>query len=179
MTLTICFLNISMSEASRSSRWRKINNMWHDQGKWVACRKFQFLFSYTTFSIPKSDSFWCKPHYNWITGYRVMTDLTMLKTIWNKGIWTLFLPISQKQHPQHPTHSSWSCHISSRIERGTIQATRNTKRFILLLLRVFPNIADLTQRCFLFPHGGKTKCCLTDALREFLNLMSTGRDCLW
>ena len=24
----------------------------------------------------------------------------------NKGILTLFLPISQKQHPRHPTHSS-------------------------------------------------------------------------
>ena len=24
--------------------------MWHDQGKWVTCRKCQFLFSYTTFS---------------------------------------------------------------------------------------------------------------------------------
>ena len=23
---------------------------WHDQGKWVTCRKFQFLLSYTTFS---------------------------------------------------------------------------------------------------------------------------------
>ena len=24
---------------------------------------------------------------------------------------TVFLPISQKQHPRHRTHSSWSCHI--------------------------------------------------------------------
>ena len=39
-----------------------------------------------------------------------MKDLTMLKTLWNKEILTLFLPISQKQHPRHPTHSSWSCH---------------------------------------------------------------------
>ena len=79
--------------------------------KWVTCRKCQFLFSYTTFLKLQNASFWCKPHYNWISGYRVMKDLTMLKTIWNKGIWTLFLPISQKQHPWHPTHSSWSCHI--------------------------------------------------------------------
>ena len=49
--------------------------------------------------------------YNWISGYKVMKNLTMLKTIWNEGIQTLFLPISQKQHPWHPTHSSWSCHI--------------------------------------------------------------------
>ena len=28
-----------------------------------------------------------------------MMNLAMLKTIWNKGIWTLFLPIFQKQHP--------------------------------------------------------------------------------
>ena len=26
--------------------------------------------------------------------------------------WNLFLPISQKQYGRHPTHSSWSCHIS-------------------------------------------------------------------
>ena len=53
--------------------------MWHDQGKWVTCRKFQFLFSYTTFSKLKNASFSCKPHYNWISGYRVMKDLKMLK----------------------------------------------------------------------------------------------------
>ena len=85
--------------------------MWHDQGKWVTCRKFQFLFSYTTLSSCQHASFWCKLHYNCISGYRVMNDLSMLKTIQNKGIWTLFLPISEKQHRRHPTHSSWSCHI--------------------------------------------------------------------
>ena len=85
--------------------------MWHDQGKWVTCRTFQFQFSYITFSNLQNASIWCKPHYNWISGYRVMKDLTMLKTIWNKGFLTLFLPISQKQHPRHPTYSSWSCHI--------------------------------------------------------------------
>ena len=71
--------------------------------------KFNFL--YTTFLKLRNASFECKPQYNWISSYRVMKNLAMLKTIWNKGIWTLFLPIFQKQHPQHPTHSSWSCHI--------------------------------------------------------------------
>ena len=85
--------------------------MWHDQGKWVTCRKFQFQFSYTTFSKLQHASFWCKPHYNWMSGYRVMTDLTRLKTIRNKGIGTLFLPISQNQYRRHPTLFSWSCHI--------------------------------------------------------------------
>ena len=72
----------------------KISQMWHDQRKWVrvTCRKF--LFSCTTFSELQNASFWYKSHYNWISGYRVMMDLTMLKTIWNKGIWTLFRPIS-------------------------------------------------------------------------------------
>ena len=65
----------------------------------------KILFSCTTFSRRQNASFWFKPHYNWISGYRVM------KAIWNKGIWTLFWPISQKQHPWHPTHFSWSCHI--------------------------------------------------------------------
>ena len=87
-----------------------LTKLWHDQGKWVTCRKCQFLFSYTTFSKLQNASFWCKPHHNWVSGYRIMKDLTMLNTIWNKGNGTLFLPISQKQHPRHPTHSSWSCH---------------------------------------------------------------------
>ena len=38
-------------------------------------------FSCTTFSKLQNASFWCRPHYNWISGYRVMKDLTMLKTI--------------------------------------------------------------------------------------------------
>ena len=49
-----------------------------NQGKWFTCRKCQFLFSYTTFSKLQNTSFWCKPHYNWISCYRVMNDFTML-----------------------------------------------------------------------------------------------------
>ena len=30
---------------------------------------------------------------------------------YKKGIWTLYLPISQKQHRRHPTHFSWSCNV--------------------------------------------------------------------
>ena len=30
-------------------------------------------------------------------------------------MWTLFLPISQKQYGRHPTHFSWSCHIYNNI----------------------------------------------------------------
>ena len=51
--------------------------MWRDQGKWVTCRKLQFLFSYTT--VSKLQNTLCKPHYNWISGFRVMKNLTMLK----------------------------------------------------------------------------------------------------
>ena len=78
---------------------------------------FYFLMTFTKL---QNASFWCKPHYNWIfgnSGYRVMKDLTMLKTICNKGIWTLFLPISQKHHSRHPTHSPWSCHICDPIQQ--------------------------------------------------------------
>ena len=50
------------------------SHMWHDQGKWVTCRKFQFLFSYTTFSKLQNASCWCKPHY-----YRVMKILQCQK----------------------------------------------------------------------------------------------------
>ena len=31
-------------------------------------------------------------------------------------MWTLFLPISQKQHCRHPSHSSWSCHIYQELQ---------------------------------------------------------------
>ena len=86
-------------------------NMWHDQGKWVTCRKFQFQLSYITFSKLKNASFWCKPHYNWISGYRVIKDLTMLKNNMKQRNFNPVLPIPKKQHPRHPTHSSWSCHI--------------------------------------------------------------------
>ena len=43
-----------------------------------------------------------------IFSYRVMSNLSMLKTRYNKGIRTLSLPISQKTYLRHPTHS---CHI--------------------------------------------------------------------
>ena len=79
----------------------RIVNMWHDQGKWVTCRKFQFLFSY----IPLSQNFKML-HFDTTpitigSGYRVMKDLTMLKTIWNKGIWTyiFFANISKTTSP--------------------------------------------------------------------------------
>ena len=67
--------------------------MWHDRGKWVTCRKMsihRFLCHFLT-------SFWCKPHWNCISGYRVTE------------IWTLFLLISQNHYFRHPTHSP--CHI--------------------------------------------------------------------
>ena len=67
--------------------------------------KCQFLFSYTIFW------FWCNPHYNWISGYRVMKDLTMLNTLWNKGVWTLFLPISQNNMPTSDTFLLIMSHI--------------------------------------------------------------------
>ena len=47
-----------------------VTHMWHDQGKWVTCRKFQFQFSYTAFSSNQNASLWCKSHYNWVSGYR-------------------------------------------------------------------------------------------------------------
>ena len=72
-------------------------------------KNFNFYFLTPHCHKFKNASFWCIPDYNWISGYRVMNDLSILKT--KKGIWTLFLPISQKQHGWHSTHSSWSCHI--------------------------------------------------------------------
>ena len=44
----------------------------------------------------------------WLQSYE---EFVNAKTIKNKGIWPLFMPISQKQYLRHPTHSSWSCHM--------------------------------------------------------------------
>ena len=85
--------------------------MWHGQGEMSRLSKMSISIFLPHFLITSNASFWRKPHYNWISRNRVMKDLTMLKSISNKGIWTLFLPLSQKQHRQNPTHSSWSCHI--------------------------------------------------------------------
>ena len=59
------------------------------------------------------NSFWCKPHYNWISGCRLQSyeEFVNAKNNIYKGIWTLFLQISHNQYRRHPTHSSWSCHI--------------------------------------------------------------------
>ena len=114
-----------------------ITHVWHDQGKWVTCRKSQFLFSDTTFSILQNALFWCKSHYNWIASYRVMNDLTMLKTICNKGIWTLFLPIFQKQHFRHPTHSSWSCHIFFLLYDHNKQCTLHYSNILFFILGIY------------------------------------------
>ena len=98
-----CCLDVSCSNLQLSGSvpycWREetksISNMWHDQGEWVTCRKKLFLFSYPTFSNLQNASFWCKPHYNWIFGYGVMKDLTMLKTIKQRNLNTVFANISK------------------------------------------------------------------------------------
>ena len=47
---------------------------------------------------------------NWISGYRLMSNLSVWKTIWNKRIWPHSFPISQKQYVWRPTHSPWCVH---------------------------------------------------------------------
>ena len=45
-------------------------------------------------------SFWCKPHYNWISGYRVMKDLSMLiNNIKQRNLNTIFANISKTTSP--------------------------------------------------------------------------------
>ena len=75
--------------------------MWHDQGKWVTCRKFQFLFSYTHFLQLQNASFWCKPYYKWISGYRVYEGFVNAKNnIKQKGdLNTVFANISKTASP--------------------------------------------------------------------------------
>ena len=43
----------------------------------------------------------------WLQSYEGFDNA---KTIWNKRIWTMFFPLSQKQYRWHPTHSYLSFH---------------------------------------------------------------------
>ena len=57
----------------------EIVNRWHDQRKWITCRKISFsIFFLHHFPITHA-LFGSKPHNNWISGYRVMKNLSMLK----------------------------------------------------------------------------------------------------
>ena len=67
--------------------------MWHDQWKWVTCRKCQFLFSYTTFLQLQNASFWCKPHYNWIWSYEEFNNAK--NNIKQRNLNTVFAIISK------------------------------------------------------------------------------------
>ena len=69
-----------------------------------------WVFEPTSWQLNKS-TFWCKYHENWMSGYKVMSNLSVLKTMKNKRFWPLSLPISLKQYLRHATHSPRSCHI--------------------------------------------------------------------
>ena len=90
-------------------------------------------------------SFWSKPI---ISGYRVVKNLSLLKTIQNKGIWTLFLSISQKQYGRHPTHSSW-CHILCCFGRISplIHLSHQSPYVLITAPYLFPHIRFLKHSC--------------------------------
>ena len=74
-----------------------ILDMWHDQGKWVTCRKISI--SIFLHHFLRSSKFFILMQTPlqvdvWLQSYE---EFDIVKTLWNKGIWTLFLPISQKQ----------------------------------------------------------------------------------
>ena len=69
-----------------------------------------YIDSYDTFSNLQTALFWCESHSNWISGYR---ELANAKSNTKQNILNTVLPISQNQYFRHPTHSSWSCHMSN------------------------------------------------------------------
>ena len=74
--LNTVFANISITTFPTSDSFLLImSHMWHDQGKRVTCRKkntISVFVHHHCLTILQNGSFWCKPHYNWISGYRVM-----------------------------------------------------------------------------------------------------------
>ena len=79
-------------------------NMWHDQGKWVTCRKFKFLFSYTPLQLDIR-----------LQSYEGFDNAKNNKK--QKNLNTVFANIS-KTTSHNPTHSSWSCHICDAIKQN-------------------------------------------------------------
>ena len=78
--------------------------MWHDY--------FKFLFAYIAWL--QNASCWCKPHYSWIPGYRVMKSLLVLYTQYKTKefeIKGLFFPISQKHFSNMRLILVLSCHL--------------------------------------------------------------------
>ena len=78
----------------------------------------QFLFSYTISHNIKMLYFDANPITYWDIWLQSYEEYVNAKNNINKGIWTLFLPISQKQYHRHPTHSAWSCHTFFTNEQG-------------------------------------------------------------
>ena len=59
----------------------KFSNMWHDQGKWVTLSKNSIPILLPRFLITSICFVLIQTHNNCISGYRVMKNLPMLKTI--------------------------------------------------------------------------------------------------
>ena len=85
--------------------------MWHDQVKRESfVEDFQFWhFLHHLLTIWKCYLL-MQPHQTQITSYRVISNLSMLKTILNKGIWTLSFAKILKQYMRHRLFL-WSCQI--------------------------------------------------------------------
>ena len=73
------------------------------------------------------------------SGYRVKSNLWVLKTLLKKRIWPLSRPISLKRYFRHPTHSPWSCHIFNDISLIIKLWYFNFKNKILCYYRIVIN----------------------------------------
>ena len=78
--------------------------LWHDQGKWVTCRKISKIPSLLLYFLITSKYFMLMQTPSqldtWLQSYE---EFVHAKNNINKRIWTLFLPISQQQYLRHPT----------------------------------------------------------------------------
>ena len=90
---------------------RSIDYVWHDQGKWVTCRKLQLLFSYTTFS-----KFFITIHYNWMSGKSYDTFINAKNNIKQRNLnTTFFANISKTISPTSDSFPLIMSHISKTI----------------------------------------------------------------
>ena len=55
--------------------------IWHNQGKWVTCRKCQIPIFFNIFLTISKCFILMHTYFNWISGYRVMKNFSTLNTI--------------------------------------------------------------------------------------------------
>ena len=122
--------------------------MWHDQGKWV-----KFLFSYTTFSILQNASFWCKPHYNWISirlqSYEGFDNA--INNMKQRNLNTVFANILKKTSPTSDSFLLIMSHIHFLYYHCHLNTSLSSKYYYFPDLINITNVQALFTKINIFP----------------------------